>query len=96
MRILAKKHHLLETNKNNNDKLEPISDELVDINSNSRATKLLHENVPDLNLAVNDIPSTLDIPVHKQKLLNDLTYAFSSSLRKSMKKGLPSKNLITK
>ncbi|CAI4952630.1 CFC_HP_G0003380.mRNA.1.CDS.1 [Saccharomyces cerevisiae] len=77
-----KKHHLLETNKNNNDKLEPISDELVDINSNSRATKLLHENVPDLNLAVNDIPSTLDIPVHKQKLLNDLTYAFSSSLRK--------------
>ena len=77
-----KKHHLLETNKNNNDKLEPISDELVDINPNSRATKLLHENVPDLNLAVNDIPYTLDIPVHKQKLLNDLTYAFSSSLRK--------------
>ncbi|QID77873.1 Mitochondrial distribution and morphology protein 10 [Saccharomyces pastorianus] len=54
----------------------------IESNLSFGATKLLHENVPDLNSAVNDIPSTLDIPVHKQKLLNDLTYAFSSSLRK--------------
>ena len=69
-------------NGNNNDKLEPVSHELVDVNPNKKTTKLLHESVPNLKSIDDDHDSSLDIPDHKQKLLNDLTYAFSSSLRK--------------
>ncbi|CAI4037103.1 hypothetical protein SMKI_01G0620 [Saccharomyces mikatae IFO 1815] len=76
-----KKHHMA-INGNNNDKLEPVSHELVDVNPNKKTTKLLHESVPNLKSIDDDHDSSLDIPDHKQKLLNDLTYAFSSSLRK--------------
>ncbi|CAI4054551.1 hypothetical protein SKDZ_01G0630 [Saccharomyces kudriavzevii ZP591] len=77
-----KQHHLPRSNANNSNTLEPIPPKLAGENPKRRTTKLLHENVPNLSTVDKDTAPSLDIPDHKQKLLNDLTYAFSSSLRK--------------
>lgn len=76
------KKHLLPKS-NHNKKLDDALDAIPRESGNKRAAAtLLHENVPNLNSVDNKMASSLDIPDHKQKLLNDLTYAFSSSLRK--------------
>ncbi|EJS44868.1 mdm10p [Saccharomyces arboricola H-6] len=77
-----KKYHQPKSNSTNNDALVPIPSVSMGTGPNAKTAKLLHENVPNLNALDSDVVSSLDIPDHKQKLLNDLTYAFSSSLRK--------------